>query len=91
MLPACPNPQFTTAYTVSAGDAAANLLDIDTGWGVNPVSFSYFILSSNIVVSGKDEVVTIGTGGAGQIRIADGAATYNTVQNDVVYLIAYLY
>jgi hypothetical protein len=91
MLPACSNPQFTTAYTVTAGDAAANLLDIDTGWGVNPVSFSYFILSSNIVVSGKDEVVTIGTGGAGQIRIADGAATYNTVQNDVVYLIAWLY
>jgi hypothetical protein len=90
-LPYQPNPMFTIAHTVTAGEAAANLADIDTGWGVNPLSFAYVITRAGIVVSGKDEVTTIGTGGAGTIRIADGAATYVTTQNDVIYLQAWAY
>jgi len=91
LLPAQANPMFTQAHTVDAGEAAANLVDINTGWGVNPVAISYVITRAGIVVSGKDEVVTIGTGGAGIVRIADGGATYNTTLNDVIYLICWRY
>lgn len=91
LLPAQPNPIYTETHTVTAGEAAANLVDLDTGWSVGPASFHYAIRrdTTNIAQHGSDEVISIPS--AGTVRIADGAATYNTTADDIIYFTAFMY
>jgi hypothetical protein len=91
LLPAQANPTYTETHTVTAGEAAANLVDIDTGWSVGPASFSYAIRrdTTNIAQHGSDEVISIPS--AGTVRIADGGATYNTTADDIIYFTAWMY
>lgn len=91
LLPATPAPTYYITRAFTAGEDAANLADINTGFGVNPVTVLVNVRSAagaEIAMAGA--VVTIGTGGAGIVRIADGGAFVVTA-TDIVHILCTMY
>jgi|GEM_PF-7127148 len=78
-------------HTVTAGEAAANQVDIDTGYGSVPTGPVLVQVRSaaGICKSGSDEVITLlAAPDAGTVRIANGGAVFALAADDVVHLIA---
>lgn len=70
-------------YTVTAGDAAANLVNIVTGLADLTLAKS----SVKVTRAGSDVTTdaAITEPVAGTLRVADGASTYNTTAGDIIY------
>ena len=81
---------FSVAHTVTSGEASANQVDIDTGFGEAPTGKIINVLRSGVDVKEDAIVSNLTAGDAGKVRIADGGATYNTTAGDIIYLFAWL-
>lgn len=81
-----PTKVFFDSRTVSAAEAAANLVDIDTGFTTAPTGWIVQVLRAGVNVT-EDAIIT--NPATDIIRVADGAATYNTTENDVINTIAW--
>lgn len=70
-------------HTVTNGEATANTLDIDTGLGAGLESFILMELTAaGVYVPFVDAAISEA---AGVITVADGAATYNVVEGNLIY------
>lgn len=75
--------------TVSAGDATANLKDINLASAFDtdtPTGFIVRVLRANVDVTG-DAVITLNTT-TKVLRVADGS-TYNTTAGDIIHYIVF--
>jgi hypothetical protein len=79
---------FATAYTCVSGDDVANKTEIDTGFAVAPTMWLVQILRAGVNVTADAIVTALGSGDAGKIRVADGAATYAVTAGDVIHILA---
>lgn len=79
---------FKVSHTVTAGQATANLADIDTGFGAAPTVALVQVYRAGVNVTGDAVVSKLSGGDAGKIRVADGASTYNMTAGDVIEIIA---
>lgn len=70
------------SYTVLAADATAGLVDIDTGLDdITLANCAVSVFRAGSLVTG-DAVITENS--AGVLRVADGASTYTTTEDDVI-------
>lgn len=76
--------------TVSAGDATANLKDINLASAFDtdtPTGFIVRIMRSNVDVT-ADSVITLNTT-TKVLRVADGGSTYNMTAGDIIHYIVF--
>jgi hypothetical protein len=81
---------FVGAHTVTAGEASANQVDLDTGFAAAPSVVLYDVYRAGVKVTADAIMSRLSAGDLGKIRIADGGVTYNTTENDVIELTAYM-
>lgn len=79
-------PLSQIRYTVTDADVTAGYSDIETG--LEFVTGAVVMVTRAGAVVTADAIVTLNTGGAGEVRVADGGATLNLVAADIIDVVA---
>ena len=77
---------FRSSHSVTAGEVSAHLVDIDTGFTTAPLGWIVQIYRAGVDIK-ADAIIT--NPATDIIRIADGGATYDTTEGDVIKIFAW--